>query len=81
MTKVNTGTRKLHVKTGAKQGAPTAVLRIRSILNRIRIRPTDLRPDPDPACNITGGEKKIDNTFRKMHPEQSWRYGTKKSWV
>jgi len=37
------------------------VLRIRSILDRIRnrIRPTNLRPDPDPACNITGGEKKL----------------------
>jgi len=41
------------------------MLRIRSLLDQIRIRPTDFRPDPDPACNITGGEKKIENTFRK----------------
>jgi len=55
------------------------VLRIRSILDRIR--PTDFRPDPDPACNITGCEKKFDNipVFRKSTLNKDG--GTKNGWV
>jgi len=30
-----------------------------SLASVLRIRPTNLRPDPDPAYNLTGGEKKL----------------------
>jgi len=45
-------------------------------LDRIRNRPADFKPDPDPACYITECVKKIKNVFKK---KQSG--GTKISWA